>query len=176
MTELTSAQTPPIAADEHVRGAGPEAILYLDLGCPHCAATWIAARELRLRLCVRHFPLAAKHPRAPALHAAVEAAAEQGEPAFWALWDSIYDDQAHVDDPHLWQRARALGLELDRFERDRRGAGAQARVRGDFECGVRGGVASSPAAVIAGRLIGRGVVAELEALAAKIAPVREREF
>ena len=112
MGELTSAELPPLGPGDHVRGDGPVAILYLDLGCPHCAAVWLEARELPLRLCVRHFPLAAKHPRAPALHAAAEAAAAQGETAFWALWNSIYEDRAHVDDPHLWARAQALGLDL----------------------------------------------------------------
>ena len=31
-------------------------------------------------------------------------------------------DQAHLDDPHLWRRCEQLGIDLDRFESDRRSA------------------------------------------------------
>ena len=37
-----------------------------------------------------------------------------------------------------------LGLDLERFERVRRGEAVRARVRGDFESGVRAGVVTTP--------------------------------
>ena len=165
MTDLTSAGVPAIGPHDHARGAGPEAILYLDLACPHCAATWMKVAELPLRLVFRHFPVASKHPRAPALHAAVEAAAAQREEAFWRLVDSIYRDQGRIDDPHLWERARTLELDLERFERERRSATVVERVRRDFEGGIRAGVSGTPGAFVAGRTVGRDVVAALTALA-----------
>ncbi len=58
--------------------------------------------------------------------------------------DSLYADRGHVDDPHLWQRAERLGLDLDRFEADRRSDAVAARVRRDFESGIRAGVTSHP--------------------------------
>jgi protein-disulfide isomerase len=123
-------------------------IVYLDLGCPACAAAWpeVAARPGRLVL--RHFPVASKHPRAPALHAAAEAAAAQGR--FFEMVDSLYADRGRVDDPHLWERARALGLDLERFEADRRSDAVATRVRRDFESGIRAGVSSTPALFRAG--------------------------
>jgi protein-disulfide isomerase len=149
--DLTSARVPERTADDHVRGDGREAIVYMDLACPHCAATWERIDGLAIRLVLRHFPVASKHPRAPALHAAAEAAALQGgEPAFWAFVDSIYRDQGRIDDPHLWERARSLGLELERFDADRHSAGAAERVRRDFETGIRAGVAGTPAAFVDG--------------------------
>jgi protein-disulfide isomerase len=163
VSELTSAPVPPLGPDDHLAGEGPEAILYVDLGCAHCAAAWRTIRALRLRLCFRHFPMAAKHPRAPALHAAAEAAARQG--AFWELVDSLFADRGHVDDPHLWERARRLGLELERFNRDRRAEAVQARIRADFESGVRAGVVGTPTAHADGRLIAVAVERELAALA-----------
>jgi len=105
----------------------------------------------------------AKHPRAPALHAALEAAAFQG--AFWEMCDSLFADRGRVDDPHLWQRAERFGLELERFERDRRSEAAGARVRRDFHSGVRAGVVGTPTAYAGGRLIGAGVERELAAFA-----------
>ena len=53
--------------------------------------------------------------------------------------DSLYADRGRVDDPHLWERARALGLDLERFEADRRDGAVAARVRRDFESGIRAG-------------------------------------
>jgi protein-disulfide isomerase len=143
MSELTSASIPPLGPEDHVRGEGEGLIAYADLGCPHCAAAWaeIAARPVRLAF--RHFPVASKHPRSPALHAAAEAAGAQGR--FFEMVDLLYADRGRVDDPHLWERARDLRLDLDRFEADRRSAAVAARVRRDFESGVRAGVTSTPA-------------------------------
>jgi protein-disulfide isomerase len=145
-----------------VRGEGADVILYVDLGCPHCAATWQALGGLELRLCLRHFPIASKHRRAAALHAAAEAAGLQSEDAFWAMVDAIYADQGRQDDPHLWERAKALGLDLERFESARRSPEVEARVRRDFESGLRAGVAATPAAFTGGnRLTGANIAAEL---------------
>ena len=149
--ELTSADVPPIGPGDHVRGSGPEAILYLDLACPHCAAAWPRICALALTVCARHFPLASKRPRALALHAAAEAAGMQREDAFWGMWDSIYADHGHLDDPHLWRRAEELDLDLDRFEADRRSEAVAARVENDFRSGIRAGVVTTPTQFVAGR-------------------------
>jgi len=145
-----------------VRGEGAELIVYADLACPVCAEAWSWIVTLALRLCLRHFPLASKRPRAPALHAAAEAAALQDRGAFWAMVDSLYADHAHVDDPHLWQRAEDLGLDLQRFEADRRSDAVGQRVRGYFEGGVRAAATGRPT-----------VFADREPC--NIADVRERE-
>jgi protein-disulfide isomerase len=140
---LGSAPIPPAGPDDHVRGEGGEGIVvYADLGCPHCAAEWPQLRELPGRLVFRHFPVASKHPRSPALHAAAEAAGRQQR--FFEMVDSLYADRGRVDDPHLWQRAERLGLELERFEADRRLPEVGERVRRDFESGIRAGVTSTP--------------------------------
>jgi protein-disulfide isomerase len=166
VTGLGSAPVPEPAADDHVRGAGPGAILYLDLACPHCAADWLAIRDLGLTLCVRHFPIAGKRPRAPVLHAATEAAAAQGgEEAFWSFWNSLMEDRAHTDDPHLWSRAAALGLDLERFQDDRRGDAVRDRVARDFRSGIRAGVVGTPAAFIDGEPVRGELLATLAALA-----------
>ncbi|MFN8176155.1 MAG: DsbA family protein [Solirubrobacteraceae bacterium] len=129
---------------DRVRGPGgaPLVIVYADFECPRCA---LAAERLaagRLRVCFRHFPLASKHPRARAAAAAAEAAAAQG--AFWEMHDALFGDQGRLDDPHLWARALAIGLDLERFETDRRGDAAAARIDADFRGGIRAGVATAP--------------------------------
>ncbi len=162
MGELTSAAVPGVGPDDHLRGEGPEAIVYLDLACPQCALAWTQIRELPLRLVLRHFPIASKHPRAPALHAAAEAAGLQER--FAEMWDSLLTDQAHLDDPHLWERAESLGLDLERFNRERRSELVVERVRRDFEDGIRAGVTGTPAAFIAGRPVGKDVAESLRVL------------
>jgi protein-disulfide isomerase len=143
MNDLTSAPIPPLGPDDHVRGTGKRGlIVYADLGCPRCAADWQRLREHPDRLVFRHFPVAGKHPRSPALHAAAEAAGRQER--FFEMVDSLYAERGRVDDPHLWERVERLGLDLGRFEADRRAAEVEARVRRDFKSGIRAGVTSTP--------------------------------
>jgi protein-disulfide isomerase len=162
MAELTSASVPPIGGDDHVTGEGTEAIVYADFGCPYCAAAWARLRELPLRLCFRHFPMASKHPRAPALHAAAEAAGLQG--AFWEMCDSLYADRGRVDDPHLWDRAERFDLDLDRFNADRRSDAVRERVERDFTSGIRAGVGGTPTAFVDEGMLRGDLVKRLSAL------------
>jgi len=159
MADLSSAPIPPVGPDDHVRGAGEEGlIVYADLGCPDCAGAWQRLNEGPGRLVFRHFPVKSKHPRSPALHAAAEAAGLQGR--FFEMVDSLYADRGRVDDPHLWERAERFGLDLDRFQADRRAEGTEARLKRDFRSGIRAGVAGTPAVFDACTLVA----------------VREREF
>ena len=162
MSELTSATVPPIGPDDHVTGEGIQAIVYADFGCPYCAAAWARIRELPLHLCFRHFPMASKHPRAPALHAAAEAAGIQGR--FWEMCDSLYSGRGRVDDPHLWERAEGFGLDLGRFNSDRRSDAVRDRVERDFVSGIRAGVAGTPTAYVDGRRLAGDLVAQLQEL------------
>jgi protein-disulfide isomerase len=141
--DLSSAPIPPLGADDHVRGEGETVIVYADLGCPRCAGAWADLVASGRRIAFRHFPVRSKHPRSPELHGAAEAAGNQG--AFFEFVDSLYADRGHVDDPHLWQRVERFGLDLDRFEVDRRSDAVASRVRRDFESGIRAGVAGTPA-------------------------------
>jgi protein-disulfide isomerase len=134
---------PPAGPDDHRRGQGAQLIVYADLGCPHCASAWAEISKREATIIFRHFPVASKHPRSPALHAAAEAAGAQGR--FFELVDSLYGERGHVDDPHLWRRVESLGLDLERFEADRRSDAVAARVRRDFESGIRAGVTGTPA-------------------------------
>ena len=118
-------------------------IVYGDYECPYCAALEAGLGELELRVAFRHFPVRSSHPRAqPAAHAA-EAAALQG--AFWPFHDALFADQGRLEDPHLWARAQRLGLDLARFDADRRDPAVAARIAADFRGGVRAGVPTTPA-------------------------------
>jgi protein-disulfide isomerase len=117
-------------------------IEYADLECPYCASAHLILKQLPVQRVFRHFPVVSKHPRARVLAAAAEAAGLQGR--FWEMHDSLLEDQGHLDDPHLWRRAGELGLDLDRFESDRRSEALAERVERDFRTGIRAGVTTTP--------------------------------
>ncbi|MFL5904939.1 MAG: DsbA family protein, partial [Solirubrobacteraceae bacterium] len=120
MRELGSAPLPPLRPGDHVRGPvdAPLVVVYADFECPYCAVVHEHLRDRPLRVAFRHFPVRSKHPRAWAAATAAEAAACQD--AFWPMHDALFADQGRLEDPHLWQRAERLGLDLARFEADRR--------------------------------------------------------
>jgi len=102
-----------------------------------------------VRECVRHFPVKSKHPRSGAAACAAEAAALQG--AFWEMHDALFADQGRLEDPHLWARAERLGLDVARFDADRRSEAVVERVRAEFRSGVRAGVVTTPTLFSEGR-------------------------
>ncbi|HZU39446.1 MAG TPA: thioredoxin domain-containing protein [Solirubrobacteraceae bacterium] len=161
MTELGSAPPPPPSPEDHVRGpdTGPVVIEYADFECPYCAALSARLARLAVRRVFRHFPVRSSHPRAWPAACAAEAAGRQGR--FWEMHDLLFGDQARLEDPHLWERARALGLDIERFDADRRSEAVRARVRGDFRSGVRAGVVTTPT-LFAGRRMLAGRIAEEE--------------
>jgi protein-disulfide isomerase len=138
---------PPVSASDH--RAGPEdapvtLVEYGDYECPHCAAAHPIVREVRrqlgkrLRFVFRHFPLSNMHPHAERAAEAAEAAAAQGK--FWEMHDALFAEPG----------ARALGLDLARFEGELGSRVHQARVQHDFQSGVRSGVNGTPTFFING--------------------------
>ncbi|HEX2415702.1 MAG TPA: DsbA family protein [Thermoleophilaceae bacterium] len=123
-------------------------IEYADLECPYCAAAHLVLKELEITRVFRHFPVTSRHPRARVLALAAEAAGRQGR--FWEMHDSLLEDQGHLDDPHLWERAEQLGLDLERFEADRRADASTARVERDFRSGIAAGVMTTPTQFVDG--------------------------
>jgi protein-disulfide isomerase len=146
MSDLGSAPIPAVSDGEHVRGPsdGRTLIVYADFECPFCAALDLRLQALQVdRVVFRHFPVRSSHPRAWPAASAAEAAALQGR--FWEMHDALFADSARLEDPHLWERARRLGLDLDRFDHDRRSDAVRDRIKRDFRSGVRGGVVTTPA-------------------------------
>ena len=142
----------------------PLAVVYGDYECPYCAALEVRLAGLPLRVAFRHFPVRGSHPRALAAACAAEAAGRQL--AFWPMHDALFADQGRLEDPHLWARAERLGLDLARFDADRRDDAVAARITADFRGGVRAGVPTTPTMFLDGtRHAGRPDDALLERLA-----------
>ncbi len=133
-----------------MRGDGLLVIEYGDYECPYCAQADALLARLPVLRVFRHFPVVSKHPRARALAHAAEAAALQG--AFWPMHDALFADQGRQDDPHLWERARELGLDVRRFDRDRRDDAVAQAVRESTRAALRAGVVATPTLVVDGVL------------------------
>ena len=131
-----------------MRGAGRLVVVYGDYECPYCAAFDARLSTLAVQVCFRQFPVRSSHPRAWPAACAAEAAALQD--AFWPMHDALFADQGRLEDPHLWARAETLGLDVERFDADRRSDAVVARVKASFRAGVRAGVATTPTAFLDG--------------------------
>ena len=148
VSDLRSEPIPPPGAGDHRRRSAVEGepvlvIVYADFECPYCAALELRLARLAVEVVFRHFPVRSSHPRAWPAACAAEAAALQGR--FWEMHDMLFSDQGRLEDPHLWARAQALGLDVQRFDADRRSPAVRERVQRDFISGVRGGVVTTPA-------------------------------
>jgi protein-disulfide isomerase len=152
LTGLGSAPLPEPSPEDHVRGPGdaPLLIEYADFECPHCAGLKRKLEGARVKLLFRHFPVRSSHPRAWPAACAAEAAAIQGR--FWEMHDLLFADQGRLEDPHLWRRAEELGLDIERFQADRRSEEVVQRVRRDFSSGVRAGVVTTPTLFAGGQM------------------------
>jgi protein-disulfide isomerase len=155
VSELGSAPVPAPGDDDHLRGPAGRAgsgsalvILYADFECPFCAALHVRLDGAAVRVVFRHFPVRSSHPRAWPAACAAEAAGCQDR--FWEMHDALFADPARLEDPHLWDRARALGLDLERFEADRHSDAIRDRVTADFRSGLRAGVVTTPTAFMPG--------------------------
>jgi len=171
LRDLGSAPVPAPDGVAHVAGPvrAPLVIEYADFECPFCAALSARIAPRPVRRVFRHFPIKSSHPRAWPAACAAEAAANQGR--FWEMHDLLFADPARLEDPHLWERARRLELDLERFDADRRSEVVRERVQRDFLSGVRAGVVGTPSLFCSGRLIsGRIDEGALDALLHDAAP------
>jgi protein-disulfide isomerase len=153
-TELT----PPVSPErDHIRGpvdAPVSLVEYGDFECPFCGAAHPIVDAVRremgndLRFVFRHFPITTAHPNAETAAEVAEAAGVQGR--FWEMHDTLFENQQRLDPPALHSYAEALGLDVDRFDRELAGHVHAGRVREDFMSGVRSGVNGTPAFYING--------------------------
>jgi protein-disulfide isomerase len=134
---------------------GPKVVLWGDATCPRCQQAVLRLRAAPVRLEWRHLVLRARGPRPRALACALEAAAAQG--AFWPVLDALVAQPGRTEDPDLWALAQRLGLDVGRFDADRRGDAAAARIAADLRDGLAAGASGTPAILVPGRPLDHGV-------------------
>jgi protein-disulfide isomerase len=67
------------------------------------------------------------------------------------MHDALYEHQRALDDEHLEGYAAAVGLDVERFDREMELQAYAPRVREDFMSGVRSGVNGTPTFFINGQ-------------------------
>jgi len=149
--------TLPVGDRDHAQGpaAAPVTLVeYGDYECPHCGAAYPVVKKLqeklgsKLRFIFRNFPLNSMHPHAEHAAEAAEAAASQNK--FWEMHDWIFEHQDTIEDADLVAAAETLGLDVAKFTKDMRSQTFLARVKEDFQSGVRSGVNGTPTFFING--------------------------
>jgi len=152
--------TPPTkitpAPGGHVRGGGESAVVtieeYGDFECPPCSlmAAFLKKTEeeygARLRVTFHNFPLA-MHPHARPAAQVAEAADLQGR--YWEMHDLLYQEQVKwakgADPEAVWTSfAEKLGLDMERFKKDRESEVVKERINADHTMGMSRGVTSTP--------------------------------
>jgi protein-disulfide isomerase len=122
-------------------------VIFSEFECPFCQRLGPTVEHLKqkyptqLRIVFRHQPLSFHHHAKGAALAAL-AAANQGK--FVEFSDAVFADQGHLEPADLEEKARALGLDMERFVRDRDSPQTLALVEEDMADGGPGGRARHP--------------------------------
>lgn len=130
-------------------------VVFSDFQCPFCslATKLVQAVEKeaghRLRVCFKHWPLTKIHNKA--LLAARAAVAAQLQDKFWPMHDRLFGNPKDLDRDDLLDRARDLGLDLQRFEQDIDSELVAKRVAKDATEAERLQLSGTPAFLINGR-------------------------
>lgn len=127
-----------------------------DFQCPFCNRVTPTLAKIeeeygdKVRVAFKHMPLSI-HPQAPQAHAASEAAHRQGK--FWEMHDKIFADQRDLSVATLASHARAIGLDMDRYNADIADARIKKKIDDDMAQASKLGVTGTPSFFINGRFL-----------------------
>jgi len=103
-----------------------------------------------VQIVFKHLPLR-MHSKAPAAHAAAEAAHRQGK--FWEMHDRIFANQRQLSPEKYLEYAQEIGLDLDKFKRDSTSPDVKKRVDDDARQAASLGVTGTPGFFVNGRFL-----------------------
>jgi protein-disulfide isomerase len=131
---------------------GPETaavtiVEFSDFQCPFCSRVGPTLKKIKeeygdqVRVVFKHQPLSF-HAKAPAAHAAAEAAHRQGK--FWEMHDKIFADQKAMSPEKYVEYATELGLDLEQFQKDVASAEVKSRIDADTKQAAKLGSTGTP--------------------------------
>ena len=97
----------------------------------------------------KHFPLR-NHNFASQAAAASVAADQQGK--FWPFQDLIFENYSKLNEEKIVEIAKQTGLDMKKFEKDRKSPATTAKVNGDLNDGIKAEVRGTPTLFINGRV------------------------
>ena len=126
-------------------------IEFSDYQCPFCARhsretipqlerEYIATGKVKYVF--RNFPIESIHPQAFKAHEAANCAGEQGK--YWEMHDRLFANQNALGLKELPPHAKALGLDLPKFQQCLDGGKQAAKIRSDLADGQKAGVQGTP--------------------------------
>ena len=129
---------------------------FSDFQCPFCGRVNPTLQKIQreygdqVRIVFKHLPLSI-HSKAPAAHAAAEAAHRQGK--FWEMHDRIFANQRALEPAVLEGYAQAIGLDMDRYREDIASKDVKKRIDDDTSEAKRLGVTGTPGFFVNGRFL-----------------------
>ena len=170
-SSTAQASAPQPVVNRGVPGAEPAHVLgpptapahieeFGDFECPPCGLFHPVLEQMhkefgdRLRITFREFPLVPTHKHALAAASAAEAAGMQGK--FWEMHDLIYEHQKEWKTqfdvrPIFEGYAKQIGIDVERFNRDRASDTVAQRIFLDGKRGHSLGVQGTPTVFLNGR-------------------------
>lgn len=143
-----------------VRGAPSAAVtlvMFGDYQSDYTARAQQVVRRLletypqKLRFVYKHYPLTQIHPLANEAALAALAAERQG--LFWEFHDRLLENSRRLDATRVLMLAEETGLDLSRFEQDRRSLAALSRLSEDEKMATAAGVNGLPTVFLNGRMM-----------------------
>lgn len=133
---------------------------FSDLQCPYCR---IASADMKtltqnhpddVLFVYKQFPLVSIHDQALPAAKAAWAAGQQGK--FWLYHDGLFAYQDRLGEDFYVELAKQIGLDMEKFERDRNSPEAQAAIDKDVKLAQDLGIRGTPTFIMNGLLIPGG--------------------
>jgi protein-disulfide isomerase len=147
----------PVTPADHAQGPDDAEVTLVEYGdyeCPHCGIAYPIVQRVqqhfgkRLRFVFRNFPLSEMHANAEAAAETAEFAGAHGR--FWDMHDLLFENQRRLGADLFAELARELRLHPHELLQALKDGECKARVRADFNGGVRSGVNGTPTFFING--------------------------
>ena len=148
------------SATKGPRDADVVLLKFSDFQCPYCA---IASADMKtltqnhpndVLYVYKQFPLVNIHDQALPAAKAAWAAGQQGK--FWLYHDGLFAYQDKLGEDYYVELAKQIGLDREKFDRDRNSPVAQAAIDKDVELAQKLGIRGTPTFIMNGLLIPGG--------------------
>jgi protein-disulfide isomerase len=146
-------------ANSPVKGpkdASIEIVEWSDFQCPYCSRVGPTLEQVQeaypndVKIAFKHMPLSF-HAKAPAAHAAAEAAHRQGK--FWEMHDKIFAAQKEMSEEKYLEWAQEMGLDMEKFKKDIASKEVKDTIASDTKAASKLGVTGTPTLFINGRFL-----------------------
>jgi len=166
-----------VIGDSPAMGASAQKIvliIFSDFQCPYCAEAHTVVKAFmdkhkdKVTFVYKHFPLVSIHPEALPAAKASWAALQQGK--FWEYGDALFVNQDKLGEQQYPEIAKSVGLDVDKFNRDRTSDVAEKAIQKDAELAQSLGLNGTPFLIMNGQVVEAGpeLPAQLEAILAKV--------